>query len=185
MPGKPCSICSDAMLAAKVDSLLQSGETYRAVASLTGVDQHKIGRHARHSRTRVTKHDTLTPLELSERRLDTLFARSEASWLAAASSGDAKVALDILKSQVRMALSHHERLLEKQEQATQEKAGDFEKQLISPSVEFFDECLRRAQALEGKASCPCCGSATANEKFVQSFLERNHLVFPDSPRPSN
>jgi hypothetical protein len=161
--GKPCPAC-DPQLRSQVDSRLEAEQSYGEIASALGLSKHTIGRHARHSAQPVAAEtDNLTPLEASEKRLTTLAERCEAQWLSAASSGDGRTALDVLKTAVRLEVDRHARLLETREKQAAAEADDAANPASgAPSIRWLDGLVRRsrevtAQALaNGKIKCPCC-----------------------------
>jgi hypothetical protein len=176
--GRACPICvADPLIRGQLEALHGSGNSYVKIASLMGeFNKFQISRHFRHVDKPVTVDDnSLSALERSERRLAELSERAEQSWLAAATSGDSKNALDILKSQLRLELDRHKRLVEQSEQALVEAAKASDKD----SPEYLDNLVRRYEAhkterektvmkarASGHVDCPVCGSALIDPSVV-------------------
>jgi hypothetical protein len=183
-PGRPCKICSDPTLCAKVDALLQTGESHRAVSALTGTDRFSIQRHKKHAFPQTASEpENLSELELSDQRLATLSGQLAAQYAAALTTADNRTALDILKVSARIEAERHSRLLEKAEAAAQDD-NDPEKQLlISPAQ--YDHVLKKVRSAYAKAvedgaiMCPLCSARPVNPRTVQEFI-RSHADAHDS-----
>jgi hypothetical protein len=173
---RPCPICvSDPALLAKVNALIASGESANAVAVASGFNKFAIQRHKRHAFPAITVDDnSLSPLARSEKRLNELASRAEQSWLGAVATGDARGALDVLKSQIRLALDLHSRLIEKAEQATEAAKVDNKN-----TPEHIDELLRLYREKQdarqqkeadliarGYVRCPLCSTSDLSGNWV-------------------
>ena len=108
-PGRPCKICvAPPMDCAKVDALLEAGESYRVISSLAGFDRFSIQRHKKHAFPQPEViDDNLDDLQLSERRLEGLATRLEQQYAAAISCADGKLGVDILKKLSRVEAERH------------------------------------------------------------------------------
>jgi hypothetical protein len=152
--GRPCKICISPELKSSVDAQMSAGESYVAIARATGINKFAVARHRKHAFPDIATEDKkLSPLERSERRLAELSSRAESQWLAAASTGDSRAALDILKSQIRLALDLHARLVEKAATSTDKKNA--------PTFDDYDAALRtyreqQKRKPETGIACPCC-----------------------------
>lgn len=172
--GKKCPICSVPALAAQVQAERDSGASYTQIAALTGVNKFSISRHFRHVEKPVTADDnSLSPLERSERRLAELAERAEQSWLSAAAIGDSKAALDVLKSQIRLEVDQHKRLLQKAEQVIEtEDASKVTPEKIDGLLKIYrqkkDARLQREADLvaRGFVRCPLCSVAESPGNWV-------------------
>jgi hypothetical protein len=164
-PGRKCRICASPLDCAKVDALISSGETLRAVASLTGFDRFSISRHKRHAFAQPESEPELDELQLSEQRLKSLADRLEMQYTAAIASADGKLGVDILKMLSRVESERHRRIIDKR-QAEVDAPKNPETDCGSP--EFHDALLRKFEQLRvqeralGKVSCPFCGSDSPN-----------------------
>lgn len=173
---RPCPICvSDPALLAKVNALIASGESANAVAVASGFNKFAIQRHKRHAFPAITFDDnSLSPLARSEKRLNELASRAEQSWLGAVATGDARGALDVLKSQIRLALDLHSRLIEKAEQATEAAKVDNKNtpehidELLRLYREKKDARLQRESKLKesGYIPCPLCTTPESAGNWV-------------------
>jgi hypothetical protein len=160
-PGRPCKVCADSVLAAKVDALLQTGESLRAIAALTGADRFSVQRHKRHAFPQAeAKPENLSELELSDQRLATLSDQLQQQYAAAVTCGDAKLAVEIVKTRARVETERHSRLLEKQE--TEADDATSEKNLW-PTVQQYDNVKTKVYAAYEKwkanwgwVTCPVC-----------------------------
>jgi hypothetical protein len=176
-PGRPCKICSDPTLRAKVDALLQTGESYRAISALTGTDRFSIQRHKKHAfPPPVAEEENLSELELSERRLAELADQVRAQYASAVASGDAKVALDCSKVLSRLEIERHNRIVTRK-QAEIDAPKNPEDDAGSP--EFHDSLLRKFESLRqeqtraGRIACPVCASRSpVDYYFPGDVLER-------------
>jgi hypothetical protein len=166
-PGRKCKICSaaDPMLLAKVDALLESGETYRTIASLTGFDRFSIQRHKRHAFPQAeAEPENLGELELSEKRLASLASRLEQQYTAAISCGDNKVALDVTKVLARVETERHNRIVDRKQAEIDNDLADPIK-AGAPSAAYMDwiknkvrACYAKQIAVANWAWCPMgCG----------------------------
>ena len=172
--GKKCPICSVPALAAQVQAERDSGASYTQIAALTGVNKFSISRHFRHVEKPVTADDnSLSPLERSERRLAELAERAEQSWLSAAAVGDSKAALDVLKSQIRLEVDQHKRLLQKAEQVIEtEDASKVTPEKIDGLLKIYRqkkaerEKRGRDLAFRGFVRCPLCSVAESPGNWV-------------------
>lgn len=158
-PGRHCPVCdADLLVRTQIEALRESNHSYREIDSLVpGFDVHKIRRHFKHVGKAAAEVTKLSAIEQSELRLTELANRAEESWIAAAASGDSRAALDVLKSQIRLSLDMHSRLLEKQEAAA-EKAEEND----APSPAQLDAIVKRVRAAReaavaaGAIWCPLC-----------------------------
>jgi hypothetical protein len=177
-PGRHCPICdADPITLAKIESLRETGSSFREIVALVpNFDKFKLQRHFKHLRRATEKVNTLSPLEQSELRLNQLAERCEAQWLAAASNGDGRSALDCLKTAVRLEVDRHSRLLEKQEKLVEADSSDPEKS-GAPSVEWLDMTVRkvresRARDLQnGYVVCPICSFGRVHPKHIVERLQ--------------
>ena len=179
--GKKCPLCSDPQLRKRADASVAAGLSYAEIGASLSVSKFSVGRHARHS-ARLVALATPAPgdeLTESEARLAQLAARAEASWLAAAATGNGKDALEVLKAQIRLAVDHHERLLEKHEKAAAETDDPSNPTAGAPSVAWIDRIVnesraREAQALRnGKIRCPLCGCGLVSPEQIAPRKETN------------
>ena len=172
--GKKCPICSVPALAAQVQAERDSGASYTQIAALTGVNKFSISRHFRHVDKPVTADDnSLSPLERSERRLAELAERAEQSWLSAAAVGDSKAALDVLKSQIRLEVDQHKRLLQKAEQVIEtEDASKVTPEKIDGLLKIYEQKKaerkkrERDLASRGFVVCPLCSVVESPGNWV-------------------
>jgi hypothetical protein len=182
-PGRHCPVCdADPITRTKIESLRETGRSYREInALISGFDVHKISRHFKHVGKAAAEVTKLSPLEKSERRLAELSERAEASWLAAVSSADPKVAWDVLKSQIRVQLDHHARLVEQAEEKAATEATDKDSW---PTPAQFDNVLAKVRAIRardlapGMCMCPICNARPVTLEQIQFF--RSHDVHVDS-----
>jgi hypothetical protein len=161
-PGRKCKICSDATLAAKVDALLLSGESARAVSALTSVDRFAVARHRKHALPHtVAAPENLSELELSDRRLADLAEQLRSQYAAAVACGDNKVALDVTKTLARIEAERHRRIVQRE---AAETATTNTPDRTDPA--FFDEIMRRYRD-------PAYRIAVARKKAVKHL--RDHM----------
>jgi hypothetical protein len=175
--GRPCRVCLNPELQARVESERETGASYREIAALVGLDKYKIARHFKHSGQAASalpvaeaEDENLSELELSDKRLATISQRLEQQFASACAVADQKLALDATKALARVESERHRRIVKKTEAATDAANGKG-----GPSIEYFDDLLRTQekykieQLSEGKIICPCC-----EDQF--------HLVFPATIR---
>jgi hypothetical protein len=168
--GRKCSLCADASIAMRADSFIASGISFGEIAATLGVSKFVVSRHRRHSTSGpqvAVESSNLSALEQSENRLRELSQRAEQSWLAAAASGDARGALDILKSQIRLEVDRHSRLLEQEQISTVQNDSS-----RSLTVADLDEMLHEAReqseqrladaVSRGEILCPVCGQSSVH-----------------------
>jgi hypothetical protein len=178
-PGRPCKICSDAVLVAKVDSLLQTGESVRAIAALTGVDRFAIARHRRHSgfAPAVAPDPDLDELQLSERRLESLANRLEQQYAAAVSTGDNRVCLEVTKVLSRIESERHHRLVDRKQKESDDdndKLKEWPTILQATNVKRKVDEAHARDVANGAIMCPVCGGRPVTQKQIQFF--RSHDV---------
>jgi len=169
-PGRKCRICSDPTLCAKVNALLQTGESVRAVASfanasLASVDRFAISRHKRHAfPAPEIENENLDDLQLSEKRLEGLATRLEQQYAAAIACADGKLGVDILKTLSRVEAERHHRIVDRRQAEIDNNTSDPIKS-GAPSPAFLDYVKTKVhnaynQAVEtgGMVWCPMgCG----------------------------
>jgi hypothetical protein len=170
--GKSCPICtaSDPLVRAKGESLRETGSSLPEITALVpGFDRWQWQRHFKHMQA-VVAPAPADALAASERRLAQLQERTEASWLAAASSGDAKSCLEILKAQIRMTVDHHERLLEKQQETIENSKDDGQPSAawVTGIVEKVRNSYQRAID-NGAIWCPCCGRYPVDSEKAKNY----------------
>jgi hypothetical protein len=187
-PGRPCKICSDPVLAAKVDSLRETGSSFREIAALTGANKYAVQRHCRHSGPQTeTEAENRGELEHTEKRLESLASRLEQQYAAAVACGDNKVALDVTKVLARIETERHNRIVMRK----QAEADDAESDPIksgAPSPTFLDHVKNKvAQAYDKAVSsgtavwCPFgCGKpvdpriiSTRIKAVQESYVQHN------------
>jgi hypothetical protein len=167
------------VLAAKVDALLQTGESIRAVAALTGVDRFAVARHKKHAFPQAEPEpENLDDLQLSEKRLASLADRLEAQYSAAIATADGKLGVDILKTLSRVEAERHHRIVTRKQAEIDDAESDPIK-AGSPSPAFNDYLLKRFEELRaqeqkvGKVACPLCNSRSPVDfMFPQTFRKR-------------
>jgi hypothetical protein len=164
-PGRPCRICADSVLAAKVDSLRAAGESLRAIAALTGADRFSVQRHCKHGGPQAETEDkTLSEVELSDRRLAALADQLRSQYAAACSAGDNRVALDCTKALTRIESERHRRIIDrKQAEADADASDPIKAGTPSPAyLDYIKNKVRNAYASQiathGWVWCPMgCG----------------------------
>jgi len=150
---------------AKVNALLEAGESYRAISSLTNFDRFAIQRHKKHAfpQPEVIE-ENLDDLQLSEKRLASLADRLETQYGCAIATGDGKLGVDILKTLSRVEAERHHRIVDRKQAEVDADANDPIK-AGTPSPAYMDwikNKVRNAynQAVEtgGMVWCPMgCG----------------------------
>ena len=166
--GRRCSVCGrDPIVLAKIGALRETGESYRAISALTGINRFSIARHFRHS-GQPADADPLAPVDelaQSDERLYALANQLSVQYAAAISCGDNKVALEITKVLARLETERHHRIVKKVQTAAASNANN--PQAGAPSVEFCDGVLASHRAFIekekswGMIPCPCCEDPSA------------------------
>jgi hypothetical protein len=163
------------VLVAKVDSLLATGESYRTISALTGVDRFAIQRHKRHSGAQPEAEPELSELELSDKRLAALSDQLEAQYAAALAVSDQKLAVEVLKTRSRIEGERHKRIVTRGQKETDDdndKLKEWPTILQATNVKRkVDESHARAIA-NGAIMCPLCNARPVSLEQIQYF--RSH-----------